>query len=94
MTRTELPNVTLEVLTLAFAGFVWGDERAGDQPPADTYRSQEALLRELARARGILPRCRWFEVIALPNDVYALWEPGHVEKIKSFLIVGSEKEAL
>lgn len=36
----------------------------------------------------------WFEILKLPNDVYALWEPGHVEKVNSFFVLGSDRDLL
>ncbi len=66
------------------------------QPTAGvTTAAQLGQLADLLRsARRIPNSTKWFEIIALPNDVYALWEPGHSEKVNSFLIVGSEKDVL
>jgi glyoxylase-like metal-dependent hydrolase (beta-lactamase superfamily II) len=36
----------------------------------------------------------WFEVIELPNRVYAFWEPGHMEEVNSFLVLGETKDVL
>ncbi len=36
----------------------------------------------------------WFEIIPLPNQIYAICEPHHDEDVKSFLIIGSEKALL
>jgi len=36
----------------------------------------------------------WFEVIKLPNNVYAFFEPGHQEQVNSFLILGTKKDIL
>ena len=52
-------------------------------------------LAELLRQAERIPNSTgWFEILALPNDVYALWEPGHFEKVNSFLIVGADKDLL
>lgn len=53
--------------------------------------SVEQLADLLRNARRIPNSSKWFEIIALPNDVYALWEPGHAEKVNSFLITGTQK---
>lgn len=52
------------------------------------------LTELLKTARRIPNSSKWFEIISLPNDVYALWEPGHVEKVNSYLIIGTEKDVL
>ena len=48
----------------------------------------------LENARRIPTTSRWFEVLALPNDIYALWEPGHGDYVNSFLIAGETKHVL
>ncbi len=48
----------------------------------------------LMEARRILISEAWFEVIKLPNNVYAFFEPGHQEQVNSFLILGTEKDIL
>jgi glyoxylase-like metal-dependent hydrolase (beta-lactamase superfamily II) len=50
-----------------------------------------ALLRD---AKRIPTSQGWFEVIRLPNHIYAFYEPGHSEKVNSFLIVGETKDLL
>lgn len=57
-------------------------------------RSLGELMDVLRTAERIPNSSRWFEIIALPNDIYALWEPGHFEKVNSFLIVGESKDVL
>lgn len=32
----------------------------------------------------------WFEVYILPNNVYAIYEPGHFQEVISYLIIGSD----
>jgi glyoxylase-like metal-dependent hydrolase (beta-lactamase superfamily II) len=36
----------------------------------------------------------WFEVLALPNDVYGIHEPHHWQEVISYLILGAERAAL
>jgi glyoxylase-like metal-dependent hydrolase (beta-lactamase superfamily II) len=50
--------------------------------------------RILQSAPRISNSSQWFEIIELPNGVYALWEPGHAEKVNSFLITGANKDVL
>ena len=52
------------------------------------------LSEYLKSARRIPNSTQWFEIISLPNDVYALWEPGHFEKVNSYLIAGRDKDVL
>ncbi len=37
---------------------------------------------------------KWFDVIKLPGDVYALVENGHIQNVSSFLIIGSKNALL
>lgn len=53
-----------------------------------------ALDKMLAGYKRIPTSENWFEVIKLPNDVYAFFEPGHNEKVNSFLIVGEKRDLL
>jgi glyoxylase-like metal-dependent hydrolase (beta-lactamase superfamily II) len=53
-----------------------------------------ALENLLAGSKRIPTSDNWFQVIKLPNDVYAFFEPGHNEKVNSFLIVGDKKDLL
>ncbi|MEM7078208.1 MAG: MBL fold metallo-hydrolase [Pseudomonadota bacterium] len=56
---------------------------------------QAQLMTMLSQARRVrVPDNRWFEIIELPNRVFAFWEPGHFEKVNSFLIVGRDKDVL
>jgi glyoxylase-like metal-dependent hydrolase (beta-lactamase superfamily II) len=70
-----------------------------DEPEASKDREAAAielqsLTEILVQARRIPIRADWFEVLELPNQVYALWEPGHEEKVNSFFIRGSERDVL
>ncbi len=64
------------------------------QPVAAANVERDALVEILSAARRIPNSTQWFEVIALPNEVYAFWEPGHIDKVNSFLIVGRDKDVL
>ncbi len=64
------------------------------EEPAEPAVEAPAYMQALANSRRIPNSTGWFEIIALPNDVYALWEPGHAEKVNSFLITGSTKDVL
>jgi hypothetical protein len=57
-------------------------------------QSIEPLADLLRTARRIPNSSKWFEIIELPDDVYALWEAGHAEKVNSFLITGTQKDVL
>ena len=74
-----------------------GEPRAYDhqdtQQPIET-QAIDQLTELLKTARRIPNASKWFEIISLPNDVYALWEPGHVEKVNSYLIIGTKKDVL
>jgi len=48
----------------------------------------------LKEAKRILTSDAWFEVVKLPNNVYAFFEPGHQEQVNSFFILGTEKDIL
>ena len=69
-----------------------------EDPSAVAEQASLQALGDLAdllkTAQRIPNTTQWFEIISLPNDVYALWEPGHFEKVNSFLIVGAEKDVL
>lgn len=57
--------------------------------------SHKATIEQiLASAARIPTRSDWFEVLRLPNSVYAFWEPGHEERVNAFLILGSERDLL
>ncbi len=36
----------------------------------------------------------WFDVLRLPHDVYGILEPGHIQEVCSFLIIGEKKALL
>ena len=61
-----------------------GDETAAVQAVDEIVKSAERI----ANSSG------WFEILKLPNNVYAFWEPGHVEKVNSFLIIGRDLDVL
>ena len=48
----------------------------------------------LEQTRRIKSSSGWFEIIELPNQIYAFWEPGHEEQVNSYLILGSERDVL
>jgi glyoxylase-like metal-dependent hydrolase (beta-lactamase superfamily II) len=52
------------------------------------------LEASLANYKRITTSQNWFEVIKLPNDIYAFYEPGHSEQVNSFLILGEKKDLL
>jgi len=55
----------------------------------------EIALAEILEQAGRVPNnTRWFEILRLPNDVYAFWEPGHVEEVNAFLILGADRDVL
>ena len=62
-----------------------------EHEPAELKPDVVAILEQ---ARRIPNSTSWFEILELPNNVYAFWEPGHVERVNSFLIVGSERDVL
>lgn len=62
--------------------------------PQVGHQDVDELTELLKTARRIPNSSKWFEIISLPNDVYALWEPGHVEKVNSYLIIGRDKDVL
>ena len=70
------------------------DESTGARPSAFRDEAERSLAEILSGARRIPNDTGWFEIIELPNQVYAFWEPGHVEEVNAFLIVGSERDVL
>ncbi len=54
----------------------------------------QTLAEILEQARRVPNRTGWFEILKLPNDVYAFWEPGHEEVVNAFLILGTERDVL
>jgi glyoxylase-like metal-dependent hydrolase (beta-lactamase superfamily II) len=71
-----------------------GDGSTGGAPSAARDAAERSLAEILAGARRIANDTGWFEIIELPNQVYAFWEPGHVEEVNAFLIVGTERDVL
>lgn len=73
---------------------LWGCEarRSDTTKPMDVEtRSLQTILAESAR----IPSTEsWFEIIRLHNRVYALWEPGHVERVNAFLVLGRDRDLL
>ncbi len=63
-------------------------------PETVREEAERSLSEILEGARRIPNDTGWFEIIELPNQVYAFWEPGHVEEVNAFLIVGSERDVL
>jgi glyoxylase-like metal-dependent hydrolase (beta-lactamase superfamily II) len=57
-------------------------------------RDKSSIEEIVQNAKRIPNTTGWFEVLRLPNRVYAFWEPGHVEKVNSYLILGSERDLL
>ncbi len=70
------------------------DDQPVAQPSEDALQARQALDVILSTAKRIPNTSGWFEVLRLPNNVYAFWEPGHVEKVNSFLIVGKDRDVL
>ena len=52
------------------------------------------MKKTLTAAERISTSQPWFEVIRLPNEVYAFSEPGHFEEVTSFLILGEAYDLL
>ncbi len=69
-------------------------EGSASEESAALVAAEQTLDEILAEARRVPNSTGWFEIVALPNDVYALWEPGHQEKVNSFFIVGESKDVL
>ena len=67
---------------------------ASAQQNTQENNSSSVLGELLGNAERIPTGSSWFVALKLPNGVYALWEPGHVEKVNSFLITGRSKHIL
>lgn len=66
-----------------------------NQSTSDTTPIAQPSIAEIVSSAKRIPNTTgWFEVLRLPNRVYAFWEPGHVEKVNSFLILGSKRDIL
>jgi len=68
------------------------ESTAPDSTLAVTH--QASIEQIVSSAKRIPTRSGWFEVLRLPNEVYAFWEPGHEEKVNSYLILGSDFDLL
>lgn len=62
--------------------------------PAAVAQTSDDLQIIIDTARRIPNTTGWFEILKLPNDVYAIWEPGHAEKVNAFFILGDDKNVL
>ena len=69
-------------------------EMTGGTPSAPRAEAEQSLADLLDRARRVPNDTGWFEIVELPNQVYAFWEPGHAEEVNAFLIVGTERDVL
>ncbi|NOX49620.1 MAG: MBL fold metallo-hydrolase [Gammaproteobacteria bacterium] len=88
----RLPIIILKIVLLVL--LATSETGCGVQS-ADNINVQTSpgVLEQIVdQARRIPNRTGWFEILKLPNDVYAFWEPGHAEKVNSFLIVGEFKD--
>jgi glyoxylase-like metal-dependent hydrolase (beta-lactamase superfamily II) len=59
-----------------------------------THSHRPDLDEILKQAQRVPNSTGWFEILRLPNDVYAFWEPGHEEEVNAFLILGSKCDVL
>ena len=55
---------------------------------------QKEFKEVLSKAKRIHTSDGWFEVIKMPNNIYAFWEPGHLEQVSSYLILGETLDLL
>ncbi len=78
------------VLFVLLAACQSPEPESGSAPTVEPSELQKILR----NAKRIVSQEGWFEILKLPNDVYALWEPGHVEKVNSFLIIGRDRDLL
>ena len=85
------------VMLLALATLVMAcgksESRLAGEPTLDSLL-HVAVDEIVASAARIPNSSKWFEVVRLPNRVYAFWEPGHVEKVNSFLVLGLDQDIL
>lgn len=92
LSSTRLATQTFALLFLVFASAACTKQ---DQSAVTTAPMAEPSIAEIVRTAKRVPNTTgWFEVLRLPNQVYAFWEPGHTEKVNSFLIIGSERDVL
>lgn len=61
---------------------------------SDISSGQVTIQEELKKFKRIPTTDGWFEVIKLPNNIYAFYEPGHIENVNSFLIIGESRDLL
>jgi glyoxylase-like metal-dependent hydrolase (beta-lactamase superfamily II) len=90
---SENPNGDERSLSDKAQSAAYPDANQPLESSAET-QSIDQLTELLKTARRIPNSSKWFEIISLPNDVYALWEPGHAEKVNSYLIIGTDKDVL
>ena len=79
------------LLCVAVAAMVPFGTAAGQGSPAE---GEVDIVKVLVSAPRVPTSQPWFEVILLPNRVYAFYEPGHSEHVNSFLILGESKDLL
>ncbi|MCP5186113.1 MAG: MBL fold metallo-hydrolase [Pseudomonadales bacterium] len=64
-------------------------------PGSPTNNAANDALQEILDTAARIPGGDgWFEILRLPNRVYALWEPGHVEAVNAYFVLGSERDLL
>lgn len=93
----KLPSTRLitQMFALLFLVFATTACTKQDQSTISTAPMAQPSIAEIVRSAKRVPNTTgWFEVLRLPNQVYAFWEPGHSEKVNSFLILGSERDVL
>ncbi len=84
----------LVAILLLASGCAHAEPPATRDTQADTAAARQAVDEIVRTAARIDNSSAWFEILRLPNNVYAFWEPGHVEKVNSFLIIGRDKDVL
>lgn len=89
---TRLVTQAFALLFLVFASAACTKQ---DQSTVTAAPAIQPAIADIVRSAKRVPNTTgWFEVLRLPNQVYAFWEPGHTEKVNSFLILGSERDVL
>ena len=84
--RSVLSFLTLTIFVLA------GSVCAMDElKPLPEQKEFKEVLNKAKRSRT---SDGWFEVIEMPNNIYAFWEPGHLEQVSSYLILGETLDLL
>ena len=84
--RSVLSFLTLTIFVLA--GSVCAMDEMKPLP------EQKEFKEVLGKAKRIHTSDGWFEVIKMPNNIYAFWEPGHLEQVSSYLILGETLDLL